>query len=72
MGSVSVAGMAAKITRIKFDREDGETVTVVTSDGVVVDVCPRTLWRSVPGDGGATVVDAGRWVVAVSRRPDRV
>jgi len=67
MQAVSVFAMAARITRIEFDREDGETVTV-TSDGVVVDICPRPLWRSFPGDGGATVVDAGRWVVAVSRR----
>jgi len=72
VGAVSVVCMAAKITRIEFDREDGETVSIETSDSVVIDVCPRSLWRSFPGDGGATVVDAGRWVVIVSRRPERI
>lgn len=61
--------MRARINSVNFDRQDGETVTIRTSDGVVVDLCPRSLWRSVPGDVHATVVDAGRWVVVVSRGP---
>jgi hypothetical protein len=60
--------MRARLIRIEFDREDGEVVTVETNDGVVIEVCARSLWRGVPGDSGAQqLVVARAWVVVVSR-----
>lgn len=61
--------MRSKILRVEVDREDGDTVTIETSDGVTVEVVSRSVWRSVAGDGddGASVIEAGPWVVVVSR-----
>lgn len=61
----------ARITRVEFDREDGETLAVETSDGVVVELRPRVLWRSVPNAAGAGVLEAGRWVVVSQRKGAR-